>query len=181
MILSIEMLERIANESPPPLKVEEIESIRMAMLDPRKDINELKKKLESMVDAFKGRGALECWTPGVLAQIDDCFVKTYMERGEPIACLFFPSSGDNTNKFIEYCNNVDQVLRENASGAPRYAREYFGFYATWQMHRFRFPVPLGTASVVHALHLVASGIQRGMSEVSVSDPHPSCVALLRST
>jgi len=87
------------------------------------------------------------------------------EDGDPIPCLFFPHNVDNLNRFMGYCNDVDLALRTHSQSAPPYAREYFMYYTIWQMRGWRFPVPLGTASVVGALEKMTTKLSRGFSEV----------------
>jgi hypothetical protein len=37
-----------------------------------------------------------------------------------------------------------------------YAKEYFAYFTIYQMQEYKFPVPLGTKSVVNALHKIAA-------------------------
>jgi hypothetical protein len=125
-----------------------------------------REELKVMEKAFIGRGNLENWSAEVLGKIDECFVKRYMNGDMPISTFFFPGNENGSyDLFLQYCGDVDQVLRLNESGAPPYAREYFAYYTIWQMRGFSFPVPLGTASVVEALHTIASLVPLGFTEV----------------
>ena len=123
-----------------------------------------------MTDAFKGRGDASSWNEELLAKINECFVRNYKDKDDPAApfcdSLFFPDS-DNYNRFTKYQMDVDKVLQEESHVAPRYAREYFSYYALiWQLKGRSFPVPLGTASVIDAVHQLATKYRRGLSEVS---------------
>src|SRR5882762_5722028 len=126
------------------MDVSELEAKRLEFMTANEDEKvALRAELAEMEKAFQGRGDLGKWTPEVLKKIDEIFVKHYKIGEEVSPMLFFPDCGENYNKFLEYCDEVDQVLRLNASGAPPYAREYFAYYSIWQMRGFRFPVPLG--------------------------------------
>jgi hypothetical protein len=120
-----------------------------------------------MEDSFQKHGDsdLSLWTQDLLDDIDHCFVKNYMENGKPASCLFFPDSPDNINRFSTYCGEVDQALRRHSETAPRYAREYFLYYSIWQMRGWRFPMPLGTASVVGVLNSMVMKVEKGFMEV----------------
>ena len=167
LIESVEFLERIANEKEPPMQLSEIEAKREEMYDedPEKQ-KEVRAEFKEMEKAFCGRGNLENWSAEVLEKIDECFVNRYKDGDMPISTLFFPGNeNDSYDVFLQYCGDVDQVLRLNGSGAPKYAREYFAYYCVWQMRGFSFPVPLGTASVVEVLHDMARLVPLGFSEV----------------
>lgn len=160
------MLERIANPAEPPLGYQAIVKIRKSFDTNTANREVLKDELKSMEKSFRGRGDLKHWTPEILGEIDDCFVKAYMEDDEPVASLFFPGCPDNYNRFLEYCNGVDQVLRRHPNDGPKFGREYFAYYSIWQMQEYGFPVPLGTASVVEALNKITSNVRAGFTEVS---------------
>ncbi len=163
----MEYLERIANADEPPLPFSAIESIKSEFDAPDSDQAALRSKLQGMEVSFRSRGDLSSWTPELLDEIDACFVKNYIgEDGEAVPCLFFPDSPDNLNLYISYCSGVDHALRTHFESAPRYARAYFSYYSVWQMRGFKFPVPLGTKSVVDALNKMAKKLTKGFSEVS---------------
>ncbi|KAI0261575.1 hypothetical protein BGY98DRAFT_1104417, partial [Russula aff. rugulosa BPL654] len=168
IVQSVEYLERIANEREPPLKYAEVEKIKEAFLDLEKedDATELQESLKGMEKAFEKTGDLSSWSPELMHDIDQAFVKSYMdENGEAAAHLFFPDSAKNINAFAAYCTNVDKALRKHAKTAPPYAHEYFIYYSIWQMRGWRFPVPLGTASVVGVLNKMLKQVKNGFSEV----------------
>jgi hypothetical protein len=126
----------------------------------------VKKEIRFLELQFqRGRGSLSDWSTALLEDIDRCFVDNYMEDGEPVASLFYPHNGDNLNRFEKYCNDVDMVLRKTDNEAPRNARAWFTVYRMWEM-RSKFPVPLGTASVVECLHNMSVDVRKGFSEVS---------------
>jgi hypothetical protein len=119
-----------------------------------------------MEDAFNVRGDLSSWSPEVLDAIDACFTANYLEsNGDPSPFLFFPDNVNNLNQFTAYCTAVDHALRSHANSAPKHACEYFAYYSVWQMRNFRFPVPLGTKSVVGALNGIATSLRNGFIEV----------------
>jgi hypothetical protein len=166
---SVEHLERIANPSKPPLDFSAIEAKKNRFEAQSGDMDELRKSLEGMEDAFRKPGDLSSWTPQLLEAIDDCFVKNYMDDdGEAVPSLFFPDSTDNMNRFMTYRTDVDLAIRTHSETAPQFAREYFAYYCIWQMRGWPFPVPLGTASVVGALNKMTKTIKKGFSEVSPS-------------
>ena len=129
---------------------------------------DLRKDMKEMDKLFRqGRGDLREWSPEVLDMIDKMFLKNYAHKDYGFQMeLFFPDSQDNYTRFRQYCDGVDQILRENASGAPPYAREYFAYYSIWEMRGYRFPVPLGTASVIAAVDAIAANVRKGLVEVS---------------
>lgn len=148
-----------------------MEKIKEAFLDLEKedDATELQESLKGMEKAFEKTGDLSSWSPELMHDIDQAFVKSYMdENGEAAAHLFFPDSAKNINAFAAYCTNVDKALRKHAETAPPYAHEYFIYYSIWQMRGWRFPVPLGTASVVGVLNKMLKQVKNGFSEVSAS-------------
>ncbi|KAH9019230.1 hypothetical protein EDB85DRAFT_1896816 [Lactarius pseudohatsudake] len=172
LIESIEVLERLANPNAPPLDKRIIDGVAIDLMESRypAGLDEANKKLSDMTDAFKGRGDASSWNEELLAKIDECFVRNYKDKDDPAASfcdsLFFPDS-DNHNRFTKYQLDVDKVLQEESHVAPRYAREYFSYYALiWQLKGRSFPVPLGTASVIDAVHQLATKYRRGLSEYS---------------
>jgi hypothetical protein len=169
IIESVETLARIANTERPPLEREELMRMRtefMTTSDPAKE-KKLRAKMKAMKDAFGGgRGDLSSWGPDVLTEIDNCFVKAYLVKGEPHPCLFFPQSPENMNKFLTYCGEVDVILRQRSKNVPVYAKEYFAYFTIYHMQDYKFPVPLGTKSVVNALHKIAESLKDGFTEVS---------------
>jgi hypothetical protein len=169
LIESIMVLERLANEKNPPMKLAVIESKRSEfnMANEDDDTTDLGNSLAEMKAAFRGQGDVSLWDPEVLTKIDRCFVKNYGDQGALANTLFFPSNADNENRFQKYCSDVDLVLKEAGSKAPKYSREYFAFYSIWQFQGFRFPMPIGTASVLEALNTILTKYSEGLSEVSV--------------
>jgi hypothetical protein len=168
-VQSVEFLELIANPQRPPLDHDEMVRIKHEFEeDPDQDVEALRRELQPMEDGFSMLGNLSSWTPEILDKIDECFVRCYIdEDGEPLPYLFFPSSSHNLNRFTSYCNEVDIVLRKGSKLAPPFVREYFLYYSImWQTRGWPFPVPLGTKSVVGALHRIAKKYTRGFSEVS---------------
>jgi hypothetical protein len=145
---------------------------RLAWDDESDEAKNLRDSLQGMETAFKESGDLSSWSPELMHDIDEAFLKNYTtttSKGvEAIACLFYPNSSDNMNIFVTYCADVDQVLRKHAETAPPYAREYFTYYCIWQMRGWRFPVPLGTASVVGVLHRKLKQVTHGFQEVSTT-------------
>lgn len=170
IIESVQNLERICNEKAPPMDLKAINKNRADFTSATGNdeaLARLRGDMKGMEDAFCERGDLEKWHPDLLEMIDKCFVNHYMHKGDPVPSLFFPDSKDNEIRFLRYCDGVDQALRLNASIAPKYAREYFSYYATWQLRGYGFPVPLGTATAVEALHALATRVSRGFTEVRI--------------
>lgn len=166
IIESIEYLERIATSEAPPLSLTAIELIKNEFDASDNDIVALRGKLQGMEDAFRKKGNLSSWTPELLDKIDECFVKNYVgEDGDAVPCLFFPDSVDNLNLYVSYCSDVDRALRIHSESAPQYAREYFSYFTIWQLQGFRFPMPLGTKSVVGVLNKMAKKLTKGFAEV----------------
>ena len=167
IIESVENLERLSNEEAPPMKLEDICNMRDAFYIAAGDDADIRKSAAVMEKAFNdGRGDLNQWDPKVLELIDDSFVKHYMKGASPQTCLFFPDKTGNKGRFRKYCDDVDQILRTNAGGAPKYAREYFAYYTTWPMRGYKFPVPLGTATTIVALEEICRTVGLGLVEVS---------------
>lgn len=163
----------MANPAPPIMSVDQTTQLRNELgSEPHLRLGEDEQPLLDMKNNFRsGHGDLETWKPEVLAAIDQCFVDNFMENDEPVPCLFsaLPASADdNYARFKSYCDAVDKVLVDNPKKAPKYAREYFAMYSIWNMHGWRFPVPIVTASVVECLHKIASKVRVGMIEVSVA-------------
>jgi hypothetical protein len=166
MIESVLMLERIATSEKPPLDYDHINELRSEFMVANGKDDGLRKKLEGVEDAFLRRGDLSSWEPEVLTEIDEVFVSHYMVNGEPTPFLFFPKSSSNANAFETYCSDVDLILRNRKTQVPEFAREYFAFYSIYQMRGYAFPVPLGTRSVIFALHQMATAVKDGFTEVS---------------
>jgi hypothetical protein len=142
------------------------------------DREALKTDMREMEVAFRGRGDLSEWSPEVLDEIDRCFVRNYMPDDDPVPCLFVENNADNLNRFTQYFHEVDRVLDIFKKQAPKYAREYFTYYSIWQIGEYKFPVPLGTASVVTAINKILQKVSRAFSEVRA--PHPSVTRSPRS-
>jgi len=168
MIESVDILERIANPKKPPMNQTTIEKIKINYMTTMGDTGKMARQLKGMTEAFEDRGDMSSWNADLLTSIDDCFVKIYMVKSEPHPCLFFPHSTDNLNKYVAYCGEVDRVLRETKRPAPQYAREYFAYYSIFWLQKYTFPVPLGTKSVINALHKIATSVKDGFTEVSGS-------------
>jgi hypothetical protein len=166
IVRSIEDLERIANPQEPPLSLTELTKISEEYTEVTgTDREALDQRLVPMESAFFGRGDPEIWPEDILAKIDKCFIENYCDAsGEPCDCLFYPSHAENIDKFAAYCAGVDAILRDNRTILP-YAREYFTYATLWEKRGERFPVPLGTASVVEALHVLLKKYTRGLTEV----------------
>jgi hypothetical protein len=161
------MIERIANPTAPPLDQKTLDDMRNGLTNAEgEDMRRRMDELDGMEKAFQGRGDLRTWSPEVLDEIDDCFLKAYMAKDELSPFLFFPDDTNNLNKFQEYFYEVDNVLRKRANEVPAHTRAYFAYYSTWQMRGYKFPVPLGTRSVVFSLHKVAELVETGFKEVS---------------
>lgn len=173
---SIEFLERIANRAKPPMALGDIERKKKAFDEPKADKKALRKDLLEMEAAFRGRGDLSSWRPEVLDEIDRSFVRNYMPEGDPEPCLFVSNDADNLNRFTRYFLDVDDILRSSGDRAPLYAREYFRYYSIWQMREYKFPVPLGTASVVLAINRILVKVPTAFSEVSPRISSPRGIA-----
>ena len=166
---SIEMLERIASPDAPPLDLTQITNKReeIEYAEPSERAG-LLTSLDEMERVFmRGRGSLEQWTPEVLDAIDKCFRTHFMSGDEPVAELFFPYDDKGTSMFNEYCDAVDAVLQAHEGKIPPYAREYFAYFTIWDKRDYAFPVPIGTASVIHCLHKMATRVRKGLIEVSL--------------
>lgn len=163
----MEHLERIANQEKPPLSVEQIKEFRSKIHSPSDVTDEVRSALAKMEAAFVKTGNLSFWSREVLDEIDAAFVRHYLDEDrEPIPELYFPQSMKNLNQFELYCSDVDKALRRAQDGAPPFAREYFLYYSMWAMRGFKFPVPLGTVSVVGVMQNMLKRVKMGIQEVS---------------
>ena len=167
---SIDVLERVANTERPPLNAKEIEEIGNKLGSRAQTQEDIQGRPSNMATAFEGRADANTWSDELLGKIDDCFVEYFYEGGAPCSFLFFPACPQYLNRFSGYRNDVDRILRENPDLAPPYAREYFAYAMIWQLHGYKFPMPLGTASVIEAVHVLATRFCRGVCEVSTSLP-----------
>ncbi len=150
---------------PPPLDLQTIEDLGMDL--DSQDPKAAQAKLAQTAESFKGRGDARSWTEALLGKIDKCFLDNYCDSaGDPCDSLFFPNNADNFNRFTRYCSDVDKVFQEQAVDAPPYAREYFSYAMIWKIHGYKFPIPLGTASVIGAFHHLATKYKDGLREVS---------------
>lgn len=168
MTESVETLERIMNEKTPPMTLEEIVAKRDALEDLRNKarISELKTSLQEMDKEYlRGRGNLKLWSTEILAKIDMIFVKYFMDNGEPLRYLFYPGNTDYLNTYAMYRADVDEVLDEHSDELPAHCRAYFQYSTLWQMRGYKFPVPLGTKTVVECLHKIADQRRKGFLEV----------------
>lgn len=170
MVRSVEDLERMANPTEPPLKLKELENITEEFRGLH-DREALDKRLVAMEKAFCQRGDPNAWPDDVLTKIDQCFINNFYVNDAPCDSLFYPSHPSNVTSFMTYRDDVDAVLRDNKSSVPQYARQYFAYAMLWEKRGHRFPMPLGTASVIEALHTLLKKYRRGLTEVS----HISCL------
>ena len=179
MVRSVEDLERLANTRRPPLTLKELMKISNDFRA-HKDRKALDELLADMEKEFRGRGNLDIWPDNILTQIDDCFVKHFYVDKVPRDSLFYPSHPENITNFIRYCENVDAILK-NDDSSPPYAREYFVYAMQWQKRGQRFPVPLGTRSVIEAVYNLTKKYRRGLTEVCnilcLPIPHKQCTDL----
>jgi hypothetical protein len=172
LVQSVEYFERIANEEAPPLNHSAIVAKMQKLVgrgwdDRSPEATEAREGLKGMEEAFKHKGDLSSWSPELMQEIDEAFVKQYLDKeGDPLPCLFFPNNPQNQNLFSNYYKDVLHALRRHAQTAPPHAREYFQYYCIWQMRGWTFPMLLGTASVVGALIKILKQVQKGFSEVS---------------
>lgn len=175
LIESVETLERIANETPPPLGpqaiLKKIEDL--AGTNDETKIKEIKDSLSEMDKIYvSGQGDLQKWKYELLDAIDDLFVKHFMSSGEPVEFLFSTNCFEYLNKYKKYRTEVGDLLVDPKYKAPKFAREYFLYSTIWEMRGFKFPVPLGTKSVFECLNKLASARRRGIEEVR--DPFMKC-------
>jgi hypothetical protein len=167
LIDSIEVLERLANKKKPPMRLEAIERKRNEFVRAKSNAtSELKTALAPMATAFRGRGDVGLWDYRLLEKIDKCFKDHYNGPAGLARTLFFPDNAENQNRYLRYCVDVDHIFQENSAISPPFAREYFAFYSIWQMQGLRFPLPLGTASVIDALDKLLTKYRLGVCEVS---------------
>ena len=167
------MLERIANPvEPPEPDLNKIIAWRSAFKPI--DSEEYRDELLPMHRAFiSGKGDLNAWKPEVLAAIDEAFVVNFMEDKKPLPCLFsIKVDAEVRTRFLAYWNAVDDILAINPNKAPKYARHYFAYYSVCYAQRWKFPMPLVTASVVECLHIITSNVRAGMVEVSLMRSRP---------
>jgi hypothetical protein len=162
----VEVLEKLANTTEPPLDLEAIKSKREEF-GSAQDREPLCESLGEMEAAFNNFGDLGKWDYEVLGDIDDCFVAHYMKNGDPEPYLFSPDSTQNLEAFVKYCDDVEVVLRKNSDKVPIYAQEYFAYYSIWEMRGYGFPIPLGTQSVVQCLDKILEKVKKGFIEVSL--------------
>jgi hypothetical protein len=165
LVESVEVLERLANPEKPPLSMARIDTISDSLREPLGDIDKAVENLEGMKKAFDGRGDPRKWTPELLNEIDECFVNNYYDNGSVCNSLFIPDNEDNICRFERYCSDVDKVLTDNHATAPPFAREYFAYATIWKVHGRAFPIPLGTASVILAVHQLLRKHELGLTEV----------------
>ena len=168
MITSIESLERMASDVKPPLTLKEIRKKADEMFYAAdEELPAVRESLANMRAAYmSGRGDVSQWTPEVLDDIDACFVKYFMDDGEPIPGLFYPDDAAALHRYGEYVTAVETVMDKHATTLPRYAKEYMSYYLIYDPDVTPFPIPVGTASVIHCLHKLAVHVRRGFIEVS---------------
>ena len=165
LVDSIDVLERCANANKPPLKLDEIEDLAIKAITERPHSADTQTKLAEMKRAFLGRGDLQQWTEDVLAKIDKCFQDHFFTSGVVHDALFALDSPKAYIIFSQYQSAVDQILRENRATVPPYAREYFAYSMFWKERGYRFPIPLGTASVIEFIHSLTQKHASGLNEV----------------
>jgi len=163
MVQSVEDLERIANTKKPDLNLDTLKTISIDFMK-KHDREALDTQLASMETMFRGRGDPGAWSDELLTQIDQCFIKHFYENNAPCDSLFYPAHADYITRFMKYCNSVDAALQADAS-RPTHSREYFAYAMLWKKRGLRFPVPLGTASVVEALFSLTKKYRLGLTEV----------------
>ena len=163
MVQSVEDLERIANPEAPVLDVRTLTKIAQEYMNEH-DREALDTQLAPMEKSFRGRGNPSAWSDELLTAVDQCFIKHFYVNNAPCDSLFYPGHPDYLTRFMHYCSSVDQVLIEDKARPP-YSREYFAYAMLWKKRGQRFPVPLGTASVVEALHLLTKRYKLGLAEV----------------
>ncbi|KAH9012460.1 hypothetical protein EDB84DRAFT_1444687 [Lactarius hengduanensis] len=167
IIKSLETLERVANPARPPMEYEGIKDLGQQLLEANTeaDVDAIREKLAKMKTTFEDMGDASDWTHDLLGKIDQCFKEAYYVNEEPSESLFVLLSSDNNNRFDKYVMSMDKVLQNKSQTAPPYAWEYFAYAMMWKLHGYKFPMPLGMASVVEALHKIANKYPRGISEV----------------
>jgi hypothetical protein len=163
---SVETLERLANPKAPPLELTKIEKLALRVLFPKAN-DDLKDDVEKMEEAFLERGDLIGWPDDVLNKIDQCFVNNFFTSGVAWNKLFCPDVTEGYNRFLKYQSDVDKVLEDNSATVPPYAREYFAYSMIWSKRGYRFPIPLGTKSVIGLIHALTKKHSIGLTEVCV--------------
>ena len=167
---SVETLERIANPKKPPMKLSQIEEKRNEVNEVKDDaeLATLKAELKEMDNAYlSGHGDLDVWTPEIMEELDEAFVNNFMEGQEPLDFLFFPNSPEYLNAYGVYLQEVDDIFVKYQEDLPPYCWEYLAYYSIWEMRGYKFPVPIGTVSVVECLHNIANERRKGFIEVSM--------------
>jgi hypothetical protein len=169
MIMSIESLERMASDVKPPLVLKDIrkraDDMYYATEGDRPAAREAFADMRAVY--MSGRGDVSQWTPEVLDDIDECFVKHFMEDGEPIPSLFYPHDEGALLRYGEYVTAVETVMDKHSTTLPRYAKEYMSYYLAFDRDVTPFPIPVGTASVILCLHKLADRVRKGFIEVSL--------------
>jgi hypothetical protein len=165
----VETLERIASPVEPPLGYQEIlkQIEDFAATNDETTLEELKAGLSEMDKVYlSGQGDLDQWRYELLDAIDATFVKHFVVSGEPVDYLFTINCVEYVNKYNTYRMEVDDLLVNSKYCAPTHAREYFQYSTLWEMRGYKFPVPLGTKSVIECLNKLASARRMGFEEVS---------------
>ena len=168
IIEGVDMLECIVNPNKPQMDLTELNTARNDFEHGTSTMHEeLMQKMKPMNKQFlEGQGDLNSWPDEVLKAIDDCFVAFFMEGGKPAAYLFHMEAVVALDKFQKYCDAVACLLKKNKKKLPEYTLEYFTFFSIWKMQKYKFPMPLMTASAVGCLIEIASKIKRGFTKVS---------------
>lgn len=165
----MKIFEQLANTNEPPIRRAELEKMRNVFNDPGSSAEkkeELRVRLRGMEEAFRRRGDLRLWRPGMLDKIDQCFEEHYMQNGEMVSFAFLPDSADNQYEYMKYCGGVDTILAAHSELVPVYARDWFAFWSMWEIQGYAFPVPLGTSKVVSGMEGMLRGYREGIIEVS---------------
>ena len=165
----VEVLERLANEEEPPIRRVELEKIRNELAKPDCDKKELLKQLGVMKGPFRKRGDVKLWHGNLLEAIDTAFEEIFLPDGEEKIPEWFLHP--HSNKYLDESSNyfvaVDRLLAKYSDLAPRYARDWFVYYSIWEVHGYKFPMPLVTSKVAAAVERLAQEFRSGMIEVSL--------------
>lgn len=165
LVESVKTLERLANPEQPPLSKAVIEKAHNDCVGGNMTVEDLAAKTEEMRKAFRKRGDPSMWKEDVLEKLDKCFRKHYLENGELKGIFLFPSA-ESISKFNVYYSDVDNIFKDNYDTVPTHTCTYFAYAMAWRAHGHPFPIPLGTASAVYALHRLTTKYKKGITEVS---------------
>lgn len=182
LVESVEILERMANPAKPPLDVKALAALESALVEGQKS-DDIDNKLAAMSKAFRRRGDPSAWDDEtVLAEIDKCFTDNFLLEGEIRDELFYGDDPETHDLFTKYRSDVDKVLKDHRSSKLPYAREYFAYsMMMWKKRGYKFPVPLGTASVIECIHNLVKKHSAGLTEVRLSPDFGHCMFPLSTT